>query len=577
MRTTEVLTRGATFEPSTFNAESNTVSVVFSTGAETTRWDGQGQFIERLDMTPAAVDLTRLNGGPVLANHDRFSVDSVLGIVETSTVDGTRGTATVRFGQRPEIQGIVTDIRGGIIRSVSVGYTVQQWKESKRPDGVRVKDAIRWTPVEISFTPIGADPAAKTRSIGESMHETQIRELATAVGVQAAFADDLIQRNISLDDARTAIIREAAGRLPTINNRQPATVTRDSRDGLIERMADGLLARINPLHKPDAGKEFATHRIGELALRYCRETGLSTLGSRAELITRAMQTTSDFPYILAEVFNKGLLVLRTSPTPILQVFKRATVDDFRKRHVLELSDGSGLSKVAESGEIKWGTIKDAELASYGIASYAKGYTISFQTLVNDDMGVLADLSMRITRGARTWFAGFLVDTIIANPKLADNKAVFHADHGNLAGTGNAPGEGQLSEAKLAMRLQTDLSGNPIDARPVYILIPAALETGVDKLMAQLYPQQSSDAEVSARNLTSVVDPRFDAKGQNKAWYLFADPATAPVFEYAELSGYEGPRVETQPGFNTLGTEMRVVWHVGAGAIDHRGAYKNAGV
>ena len=50
----------------------------------------------------------------------------------------------------------------------------------------------------------------------------------------------------------------------------------------------------------------------------------------------------------------------------------------------------------------------------------------------------------------------------------------------------------------------------------------------------------------------------------------------PTFEVSELSGYEGPRVESRTGFNILGMEWRVVWHIGAGAVDSRGAWKNPG-
>ena len=531
--------------------------------------------MERLSMTPEAVDLSAFNGAPVLNSHDRFDVRSILGAVDAASVDGQRGVATIRFGFGADADALARNVEAGIVRNVSVGYTISEKKIEKDATGARTITATRWKPVELSFVALGADPAAKVRGEHMELHD-QIRTMTNLMGLPVTFADGLIGRNATIEEARRAAVTELATRQPSIDNRAPVTVTRDSRDGLIERMADGLLARINPRHKPEGGKEFATFAISDIARRCLQEAGASTIGTRIELITRAMHTTSDFPNVLAEAFNKELLSLRTSPTPILQVFKRTSVDDFRKRHVYEISDGSGLSKVNENGEITWGSITDKELANYAIASYAKGFTISFKTLVNDDMGALADLSMKMTRGARTWFAGFLVDTIIANPKLADNKAVFHADHGNLAGTGNKPGETQIAEAKLAMRLQTDLSGNPIDAKPVYILIPAALEVDIDKMMAQLYPQQSADAEVSARNLTAIVDPRFDAKSQAAAWYLFADPAVAPVFEYAELSGYEGPRVETREGFSTLGTEMRVVWHVGAGAIDHRGAYKNPG-
>src|SRR4029434_8404105 len=80
----------------------------------------------------------------------------------------------------------------------------------------------------------------------------------------------------------------------------------------------------------------------------------------------------------------------------------------------------------------------------------------------------------------------------------------------------------------------------------------------------------------ARGLTVLVDPRLDASSQPYAWYLFADPSVAPVFEVSELSGYEGPMVESRSGFNVLGMEWRVVWHLGTGAIDSRGAWKNPG-
>ena len=486
-----------------------------------------------------------------------------------------------RFGARSEAQAIAAEVRAGIIRNVSVGYTVEKWEEIRR-NNERIKTAIQWTPREISLVPIGADPEAKVRNWEEQMQDNatnglreQARNIAAALALPEPAADELAAQHDNLDAIRTALIREAAARQPLIDSRQPAMVTRDSRDGLADRMADGLLARTDPAHKPEGGREFAHARLADLARRMLAERGLSTLGSPAELLTRAMHTTSDFSALLAEYFNKSLLRFRTAPAPIAQVFRRTAMSDFRARHILEVSDGPALAKVNEHGEIKFGTIDARELSSYRLESYARGFAITFQTLVNDDVGALADISEKIGRGARRWFEGFLADTIAANPKLADGKAVFHADHGNLAAPGGAPGDSTLAAAKLAIRSQKDASGNPIGVAPRFILVPAALEVTVEKLLATLYPQTSADAEVAARGLTLLVEPRLDAKSA-AAWYLFCDPADAPVFEYAELSGYEGPRVESRPGWNTLGTEFRVVWHLGAGAIDHRGAFKNPG-
>jgi len=73
-----------------------------------------------------------------------------------------------------------------------------------------------------------------------------------------------------------------------------------------------------------------------------------------------------------------------------------------------------------------------------------------------------------------------------------------------------------------------------------------------------------------------LTPLVDARLTGNAWYLFADPATLPVFEYAYLSGAEGPQVASREGWDVLGMEFRVILDFGAGAIDWRGAYRNPG-
>jgi hypothetical protein len=61
-----------------------------------------------------------------------------------------------------------------------------------------------------------------------------------------------------------------------------------------------------------------------------------------------------------------------------------------------------------------------------------------------------------------------------------------------------------------------------------------------------------------------------------AWYLFADPAEAPVYKYG-LSGWlHAPRIRIDEPFGTQGMGMTVEHDFGVGAIDYRGAYKNAG-
>jgi hypothetical protein len=214
--------------------------------------------------------------------------------------------------------------------------------------------------------------------------------------------------------------------------------------------------------------------------------------------------------------------------------------------------------VNEAGEITFGSIEGKQLASYKLGSYAKGFAVSFQVLVNDDIGALSDLSAKITRGARAWFEGFLADTIIANPKLSDNKASSTPTTTTLPArarprlmppsprrSSRSASKWTRAEIRLARHRATFWSAR-------------TTKLSWTSCWRSLYPT-SSEAETAARGLIPLVEPRFDLRNHN-AWYLFCDPSDAPVFEYAELSGYEGPRVESRPGWNTLGTEFRVVWH-----------------
>ncbi len=50
----------------------------------------------------------------------------------------------------------------------------------------------------------------------------------------------------------------------------------------------------------------------------------------------------------------------------------------------------------------------------------------------------------------------------------------------------------------------------------------------------------------------------------------------PVLEYAYLSSAQGPQMASREGWDVLGQEFRVVLDFGAGAVDWRGAYRNAG-
>lgn len=169
-----VQVRAATLVPSTFNEADNTVEVVWTQGATVRRYDwwNERPYDEALEVTPEAVDMSRFEAGTVQAldGHRTYGgVNAILGIAERGWIADGEGRAVLRLSQRPELAGVVADIKAGVIRAISFGYSVQKFEITRaqdRTDGVNVDlyRAVRWTPQEISFVAVPADPGAGTRS-----------------------------------------------------------------------------------------------------------------------------------------------------------------------------------------------------------------------------------------------------------------------------------------------------------------------------------------------------------------------------------------------------------------------------
>lgn len=161
--------------PETVDAEARTVELVWSTGAMVRRrdyWTGK-PYDEVLSLEGAHVDLSRLNGGaPVLNTHGARDLSDVLGVVERAWIEVgaggvPEGRARVRFSERADVDPFWRDVRSGIIRNVSVGYSVRRFEITEEEGQVPVWRAVDWQPMELSAVPVGADAAAGFRGRDE--------------------------------------------------------------------------------------------------------------------------------------------------------------------------------------------------------------------------------------------------------------------------------------------------------------------------------------------------------------------------------------------------------------------------
>lgn len=184
----------AAVRPDSVNREARTVDVVFSTGARVKRFGWDGDYYEELSLEPSAVRLDFLNrGAPFLAMHNSYSLDAVVGVVESARIENGQGVATIRFASDEISEGVFRKVDAGILRFVSVGYVRHRMEMIEdSSDGVPVYRVMDWEPLEISAVSIPADKGAEYRSHGLHSQTCSIirREGQTMSGNKAGAAGD---------------------------------------------------------------------------------------------------------------------------------------------------------------------------------------------------------------------------------------------------------------------------------------------------------------------------------------------------------------------------------------------------
>jgi len=150
--------------------EDRTFEFPFSSEFPVARYFGN----EILSHEKGAADLSRLNdSAPLLFNHNP---DRVIGVVERAYLDDKKrkGYAKVRFSRNPFAQEILNDVKDGVLKNVSFGYSIDKMEEREGGDFV----ATSWAPYEVSVVSIPAD--AHQVGIGRSLEEPETEPAASA-------------------------------------------------------------------------------------------------------------------------------------------------------------------------------------------------------------------------------------------------------------------------------------------------------------------------------------------------------------------------------------------------------------
>ena len=411
----------------------------------------------------------------------------------------------------------------------------------------------------------------------ERARVTEIQDIGVKAKIDAEVVNSMISRGISADTARSEALDAVSKRDAQFNPSSHISVEHDL-TVIKASITNAILNRSNPsqVQLSTGGSDFRGMTLMEMARSMIESTGVSARGlTPNELAARAMHSTSDFPAILADVTNQTLRAgYEAAPKTFMPFCRQTTATNFKAIYRSQLGEAPDLETVNEKGEFKYGTLGEAR-ESYKLGTKGKIIALTRQTLINDDMDAFTRIPQAFGASAAEVENSTVWGLITANAVMADSKALFHASHKNL-GTAGALSETTLSEARKKFRRQTGINTTrPLNLEAKYLIVPAALETVAQKLLTAITANTTGDVNIFANSLTLIVEPRLDDDSE-ATWYLAAEPARIDTIEYAYLAGEEGIYIETEQGFDVDGIKIKARLDFGAGVIDHRGLFKNAG-
>lgn len=467
-------------------------------------------------------------------------------------------------------------------------------------------------------TPPAVEPQQRTHAAISAGEALALIDQARSFGDDVAkTARELIGKNekdeMSADAVRSAILRAAADAQSanTENTRAggSVTITADENDKFLRGAANAIMQRagVLPLVQDAAKKrgeqvdfapgEFRGMRLVDIAALSNERLGIRAASRAPEDIVRAalagsyqrevsaqgLQGTADFSILLGNVVNQ---TIRAAYATVPDTWRRfaavGSVTDFRPHYRVRLSTFGTLRKVNENGEFENQPIPDGSRES--IAAETKGMIVALtrQAIINDDLGAFNTLSVQLGRTAARTIEEDVYALLAENgglgPDMSDGNPLFDAAHGNIAGTAAAISVDAFDKIDALMAAQKDQGGKEwLDLNPEVLLVPRGMKAKAIMLNeAEYNPDITGRTGVpnTVRGMFGdiVASPRISGT----RWYVFADPAVAPVLEVAFLNGEQEPFIDQQEGFRVDGVEWKVRHDYGVGAVDYVGAATNAG-
>jgi ATP-dependent protease ClpP protease subunit len=393
-----------------------------------------------------------------------------------------------------------------------------------------------------------------------------------------------IDNDVTAEAAKAEMLdRVSAAQTASASGRQRAHITRDETDTKLEGIISAMCGETT-----GPAAEYRGMRAKSLA----RMLGGSADHNEAATIKRGMSSTamtggamgvSDFSHITGEVVGRTLVpeYERRAPTSDAITGEPISAAAYRELAPTTFGGDFALKPIGENGEYKTAVLDDK---GEGLKVERRGRQIilTFEAVINDDMSAFSRIPRQFALAARQMESSMIWALIRANAKLkSDSTALFHADHGNLIGTGTAISVASVAAMRALMWKQKAQGAKAdddfIQVTPNQLIVPPALEMVALQFVAGTTPGKDSDANPYKGTLDVVVVPELSAAvsgGSDKSWYVAS--SDLPAINVANLSGYEGPTVEIDEGMSADRVVMNARHIFGAAPGEAKGMAKNPG-
>ncbi len=256
------------------------------------------------------------------------------------------------------------------------------------------------------------------------------------------------------------------------------------------------------------------------------------------------------------------------------------VNDFRTQHRIRWGGFGDLSTVTQDADYTVLTAPTDEEATYAVSKKGNFFDLSWETLVNDDLGQVRQIPVRMGRAAARTLYKFVTSTLCAaNPNTDyDGVALFVAAHNNILTSPLSPS--QISVARQKLAAQTDMSTNEkLNLFPSWLMVPVELEEVgwriVNVPVANVSNQNATEPSYQrSLGLNQLVVNPYLTDTNN--WFVGADKGSCPFIEIGFLFGQEEPTIviadqqAVDPYFIADRIRYKIRHVYGGDVVDHRG-------